>query len=62
MAVPPRKTRVNHDGLADAHDAFKVRYGACTIKPVAPWAPTIVYGLTEIMVITFRDNVLFIWR
>ena len=55
MAVPLRTTRVNDGGITDAHDATMVRYGACTVEPVAPGAPTIVYGSIVIMI--FLDNV-----
>ena len=36
--------RVNDGGITDAHGATTVRYDACTVKPVAPWAPKIAYG------------------
>ena len=51
MAVPQRTTTVNDGGITDAHDATTVRYGACTVKPVAP----IVYGLMVIMIMIFGE-------
>ena len=56
MAVPLRTTRVNDSGIMDAHDATTVRYGACTVKPVAPWAPTIALGLVKPIIIIFGDD------
>ena len=57
MAVPLRTTTVNDGGITDAHDATTVRYGACSVKPVAPRAPTIVYGLMVIMIMILGENV-----
>ena len=42
-------TTTDHGGIRDAHNAAAVRYGASTIKPVAPPALTIVYGLTVVL-------------
>ena len=46
---------IGKGGITDARDATTVQYGACTVEPVVPWAPMIVYGLMVIMI--FGDNV-----
>ena len=53
MAVPLRTTRTDDGGIADNQDATTVRYGACTVKPVAPRAPMIVFGLMAIVRMIF---------
>ena len=40
-------------GITDAHDAPKVQYGACMVKPVVPEAPKIVCCLMVIMILIF---------
>ena len=52
MAVLLGTTRVNEGGITDAYNATMFGYGAVTVKPVVPRAPTIVYGL---MVINDND-------
>ena len=49
MALLQRTTGVNDGGITDNHDATTVRDGACTVKPVEPWAP-IVYGLMMLVI------------
>ena len=62
MAVPLRTARAYDGGITDANDATTVLYVACTVEPVAPRAPTIVYCLMVIRTINSLDNVECIWR
>ena len=52
--------RVNEGGTNGmyTHDATKVQYSACTVKPVVPQSPKIVYGWMVIMIMIFGHNFL----